>query len=177
MAFLGLQLETGDLNGLADFYVSRLGFRLLDHSPERLDLRVGQTKLCFVPAEGETQPTYRFALNLTQGTPNQTLYDPAGNRIDVTANAGLSKGIVRLSLPVEDVVAAAQYLQGELQLPQASDIDGEPGTQLVGDEDWSFLMVERDKANVYPVVATVPGHIVSELKVLKYPYFIHRWHR
>ena len=177
MAFLGLQLETNDLNGLADFYVNRLGFRLLFHSPERLDLRVGQTKLCFVPAEGDAQPTYRFTLNLSQGSHDQTLHDPAGNRIEITGDAGLSDGVVRFSLPVEGVATVAQYLRGELQPPPTLDSIGEPGTRLSGDADWSFLLVESDHANAYFVIATVPGDIISELKVLEYPYFIHRWHR
>lgn len=47
MAFLGLQFEVHSLSGLADFYVNRLGLKLLDNSPERLDIQAGQTKLCF----------------------------------------------------------------------------------------------------------------------------------
>ncbi|MCC6611903.1 MAG: hypothetical protein IT320_00415 [Anaerolineae bacterium] len=177
MAFWGLQLETRDLNGLADFYANRLGFTLLDQNPERLDLRVGQTKLCFVPAEGDAQPAYEFSLNLSQGSHAQTLLDPAGNRIEITADAGLSDGVVRFSLPVEGVATVAQYLRGELQPPPPLDSAGEPGTWLVGDEDWSFLLEEADHAKANFVIATVPGDIISELKVLEYPYFIHRWHK
>jgi hypothetical protein len=175
MAFLGLQLETYNLKELPDFYVNQLGLTLLDSSPERLDFQAGQTKLCFVPAEGEIRPVYRFTLNLAQSAPGQTLYDPSGNRIDVTGDAGSNRGIVRFSLPVADLAATAKYLQTELEFLTSSS-GPEPETWLVGDEDWSFLLTQQANTKAYLVIASVPGKIITETKVLEYPYYIHRWH-
>lgn len=175
MAFLGLQLEAHDLSELMDFYVNQLGMTLLEHGPEYLDIRAGQTKLCFTQTGGDLQPVYRFALNLTPSTSAQTLYDPAGNRVDITGERRLSIGVVRLALPVDDTEVTAYYLQNELALAQSSSGDYESGTRLVGDENCAFMLVKRGNSAIYPIVATVPGSILSETKVLNYPYYIHQW--
>jgi hypothetical protein len=123
MDFLHVRLQAPErlLPTLADFYAARLGVELLEHTDELVAVKVGVTRLDFVPSEG--QAFYHFAL-LAPGNRFDALlawtaeriellperatgevvfdfsnwdalacyfYDPAGNIVELIAHRGIGE--------------------------------------------------------------------------------------
>ncbi len=126
------------INELKEFYVDKLGFRLVKNKPSGFEIEVGESRLEFKQAQSTTKPFYHFAFMIPANKfveakkwsqqrvslmeedeeneiffPNsnaQSFYfiDPSGNIVEFICRKLISPSSERLGFSVEDVVKISE---------------------------------------------------------------------
>jgi hypothetical protein len=112
-------------------------------------------------------------------------YDPSGNLLEFASmQSGVPgiRGIIGVGIAVDNPDAVVGELQ-QSELSARAQVSSDPTIRVLHVGDHVFMVVGkrgtnwfpgRRAAEVYQMIATVPGEVNSVTTIPNYPYFIHR---